>query len=151
MSLVRTLAVGVALMVVATIGADDKPGKLDPAKLVGEYTLTEGMKAGEKVGEKSLEGKVTVTKDKIKIEGGSSGMTFEFAYKVKADADPAEIDLEITMPAEFKAKSKGIISLTDGTIKLCYHPEEGKDRPKKFESTKENGYFLWTLKKKSDK
>ena len=98
-----------------------------------------------------MKGKVTITKDKITIDGGSAEMTFEFAYKVKADADPAEIDLELTKPEAFKSKSKGIISLTDGTIKLCYHPEEGKERPKKFESTKDNGYYLFTLKKKSDK
>jgi uncharacterized protein (TIGR03067 family) len=151
MSLVRTLAVGVAALLVATAGAQDKPGKLDPAKLVGEYTLTEGVKAGKKAEGDSLKGKITITKEKIKSEDGSSGMTFEFAYKVKADAAPAEIDLEITMPADFKAKTKGIVSLTDGTIKLCYHPMEGKDRPKKFESTEENGFYLWTMKKKSDK
>src|SRR5688500_4022192 len=102
MSLIRTLAVGVALMVVATVGAQDKPAKVDPKKLEGEYTVTEGLKAGEKSGAEGLKGKVTITKDKIKIEEGSSGMTFEFAYKLKADATPAEVDMEITMPEAFK-------------------------------------------------
>lgn len=151
MSLVRTLAVGIALAVVATVGADDKPGKLDPKKLEGEFTITEGLKAGEKAGGDATKGKITITKDKIKIDGGSADMTFEFSYKLKADATPAEVDMEITAPEAFKGtKTNGIISEADGVIKLCYHPEN-KERPKKFESTKDNGYYLFTLKKKSNK
>ncbi len=151
MSLVRTLGVGVALLVVATAGAQDKPGKLDPKKLEGEFTITEGMKAGEKAGGDALKGKITITKDKIKLDGGSPEMTFEFSYKVKADATPAEIDMEITAPEALKGtKTSGIISEAGGVVKLCYHPEN-KERPKKFESTKENGYYLFTMKKKSDK
>jgi uncharacterized protein (TIGR03067 family) len=151
MSLSRTMALGVALVAVATAGADDKPGKLDPAKLVGEYTITEGKKAGEKAAGDGLKGKITITKDKIKLDGGSPEMTFEFTYKVKADATPSEIDMEITLPEAFKGtKTNGIISMAEGTVQLCYHPEN-KERPKKFESTKENGNYLWTMKKKSDK
>ena len=55
--------------------------------------------------------------------------------------------MEITKPDALKgAKALGIIGYEGGEVKLCYHPE-GKERPKKFESTKDNGYYLFSLKK----
>ena len=148
MSWLRTLVLGVGLVAVSAAAAQDdkKADKLDPAKLVGTYKITEGKRAGEKISDESKKGTVVITKETITLKG-EDGMEFEFSYKLDAKADPAEIDMEITKPDALKgAKTQGIIALEGGEVKLCYHPE-GKERPKKFESTKENGYHLVMMKK----
>ena len=147
MSWLRTLVLGVGLVTVSAAAQDEKKaGKLDPAKLAGTYKITDGKRAGEKIGDDAKKGAVVCTKDTITLKG-ADGMEFEFNYKLDAKTDPAEIDLEITKPDALKgAKTQGIISAEGGEVKLCYHPE-GKERPKKFESTKDNGYFLFTMKK----
>jgi uncharacterized protein (TIGR03067 family) len=150
MSLLRALVLGFGLVVVSTASAQDekKSDKLDPAKLVGTYKIADGQKAGEKIGDDSKKGKVIITKETITIKG-DEGMDFEFSYKLDSKADPIAIDMEITKPDALKgAKTLGIIALESGTVKLCYHPE-GKERPKKFESTKDNGYYQFSLKKEA--
>ena len=85
-------------------------------------------------------------KETITIKG-EDGMDFEFTYKLDPKAEPSTIDMEMTKPKELKgAKALGIISLVGDEVKLCYHPE-GKERPKKFESTTDNGNHLFTMKK----
>jgi uncharacterized protein (TIGR03067 family) len=147
MSLVRTIAF-VAACALTAVAAEDKPAKFDPEKLLGKYVDIEGMKAGEKADPDRLKGQfVTVSKDVFKIEGDKPEQTFEFAYKLNTDKSPVEIDLEIQFPDDLKGnKARGIIALDGKTLKLCYHADN-KDRPKKFESTPENGYFLWTMKR----
>ena len=151
MHLVRAIPFVVACAL-TTAAAEDKPAKFDPEKLLGKYVDIEGVKAGEKADPDRLKGQfVTVTKDVFKIEGDKPEQTFEFAYKLNTDKSPVEIDLEIQFPDDLKGnKARGIISLDGKTLKLCYH-SDNKDRPKKFESTKENGYFLWTMKRAKDK
>ena len=146
MSLVRAITFVVACTL--TAAAEDKPTKFDPEKLLGKYVDIEGVKAGEKADPDRLKGQfVTVSKDVFKIEGDKPEQTFEFAYKLNTDKSPVEIDLEIQFPDDLKGtKARGIIALDGMTLKLCYH-HENKDRPKKFESTGENGYFLWTMKR----
>lgn len=130
----------------ATAQDDKKAGKLDPEKLVGTYMVTEGQKAGEKVGDEAKKGAVIFTKEKITIKG-EDGMDFVFTYTLDAKADPATVDMEMILPEALKgAKALGIISMSGDEARLCYHPE-GKERPKKFESSSENGYHLFTMKK----
>ncbi len=139
-----SLAVG--LMATVTVAADDKPA-LDPAKLVGDWTLAEGTKAGEK--QEKIEGAITITKDKLTLKAGD--MTFVFGYKLDPKTTPAGIDMHIIEPEAFKdGKAKGIVKLADGKVTLCYHPMGG-DRPKEFKSTKENGHHLFVVKKKDAK
>ena len=45
MYLLRALVLGVGLAAVSAAGADDKPTKVDPKKLVGEWKIKEGWKA----------------------------------------------------------------------------------------------------------
>jgi uncharacterized protein (TIGR03067 family) len=142
----------IALFVcVAFVTADDTPkaapktATFDPAKLVGDWTYVSGMKAGEKVEKDRLEGKVTFTKDRITIPAGGD-MKFVMAYKLDTKANPATIDMEIKEGPVPEGKAKGIIAFDGEQLKLCYHPTGG-DRPKKFESTKDNAAFYFVLKK----
>lgn len=151
MTLVRALVLGVAVTALSAATADDKPAPLDPAKLVGEWKIVDGKKAGEKIGDDAKKGKVIVDKEKITLKGDD--MTFVFGYKLDAKKSPAEIDLVILEPEGLKdAKAKGIIKLEDGKKTLCYHPMMG-ERPTKFESTKDNGNYLFVMEKvkKADK
>jgi uncharacterized protein (TIGR03067 family) len=147
MSWLRALVLGAGLVAVSAAAADDeKTGKLDPGKLVGTYKITEGKKAGEKIGDDAKKGSVIFTKETITIKG-DDGMAFEFSYKLDPKETPAAIDMEITKPDALKgAKAMGILEAEKDELKLCYHPE-GKERPKKFESTKDNGYYMFTMKK----
>lgn len=151
MTRVRALVLGLAAVAVTAAVADDKPAPLDPAKLVGDWKIVEGMKAGEKSGDDAKKGMVIVDKEKITLKGDD--MTFAFSYKIDPKKEPAEIDLEIVEPEGLKgAKAKGIVKLEKEKVTLCYHPMMG-DRPTKFDSTKENGNYMFTMEKakKSDK
>jgi uncharacterized protein (TIGR03067 family) len=139
------LALAVGLMAAVTVAADDKPA-LDPEKLVGDWTLVEGTKAGEK--QEKADGTVTVAKDRITLKAGD--MTFVFGYKLDPKATPPAIDLDLLEPEALKSSAKGIVKLADGKVSLCYHPMGG-DRPKEFKSTKEDGNYLFVMKKKDAK
>jgi uncharacterized protein (TIGR03067 family) len=136
--------------------ADKKPAdakaadkKLDPAKLVGEWSLVSGMKAGKKSDEEALKGTVKVTKDQITL--ANMGFKFVFSYKLDATKDPVAIDMETLEPETLKGgKAPGIIKLDGDSITLCYNPAK-ETRPTKFESTEENGNFLFVMKKKDAK
>src|SRR5438874_6462612 len=145
-------AISAIALLVSTVWAyaDDKkdapqPAKFDAAKLVGDWTYVSGVKAGEKVEKDRLEGKVTFTKDRITIPAGGD-MKFVMAYKLDTKANPVTIDMEIKEGPVNEGKAKGIISFEGEQLKLCYQPTGG-DRPKKFESTKDNGAFYFVLKK----
>ena len=129
----------------------EKAAKFDAAKLIGDWKLSEGTKAGEKSGPDLGKDVVTITKDKISLKAG--GMDFEFNYKVDDSKDPAAIDMEITLPEGLKgSKAPGIVKVEGDKFTLCYSPMSGT-RPTKFESTKDNGAFLFVHTKaaKSDK
>ena len=149
MILVRMLALGLATLVMSTVSAEGKkPEKLDPAKLIGGWKLSAGLKAGEKY-EDTMNSTTEVTKDKITVADDRA--TFVFGYKLDTTKSPVEIDMEILQPDDLKGnKAKGIIKLEDGKMTLCYHPMGG-ERPAKFESTADNGFFLFTYKKAEKK
>lgn len=145
MILVRMVVLGLAIFVASTVSAEDKkPEKLDPAKLIGGWKLSAGLKAGEKY-EDTMNGTTDVTKDQITVADDRA--TFVFGYKIDTSKTPVEIDMEILSPDDLKGnKAKGIIKLEDGKTTLCYHPMGG-ERPTKFESTADNSFFLFTYKK----
>ena len=129
----------------------EKAAKFDATKLVGDWKVSEGTKAGEKAGPDLGKDVVTITKDKMSLKSG--GMDFEFSYKVDDSKDPVAIDMEITMPEGLKgSKAPGIVKVDGDKFTLCYSPMSGT-RPTKFESTKDNGFFLFVHTKaaKGDK
>ena len=144
MTLVRAMVLAAAVAGFA-VAADDKPA-LDGGKLAGNWAVTGGSKAGEKVDTSKYKNPAVFTKDTIglKTEEGE----FEFKYTVDAKASPAAVDLEITKPEGFKgAKAKGILKADGDKLTLCYNPEPDGKRPEKFESTKDNKFFLFEMKK----
>ena len=67
----------------------EKAEKFDAAKLVGDWKITDGMKAGEKIADDAGKGAVTITKDKISLK--SMDMSFVFAYKIDDKKDPVAL------------------------------------------------------------
>lgn len=146
MMLVRMTVLGLALAVAACATAQDKPTKLDPAKLVGNYTITDGVKDGTKSPPENLKMlSVIIAKDTMTLKTPDGD--FKFQYSIDPSKMPAEIDLEILDgPIGKGAKSKGIIAIEGTTIKLAYSPDEGA-RPKDFDCKKGSGAQGFTLKK----
>ncbi len=135
-----------ALTVVATVGGEEKkPAAFDPAKLVGDWTYVAGDKAGETVPKDHLVGKVVFTKDGITVPAGPDAK-FTMVYKLDLKATPTAIDIEIKDGPVKDGKAHGIIALDGDTLKLCY-VDASEKRPTKFESTKENKAFFFTLKR----
>jgi uncharacterized protein (TIGR03067 family) len=131
---------------IAPLGADDKETKLDPAKLVGDWTYVSGMKGGEKVNADNLKNKVVITKETLTLAGEQK---FVMKYDLDSSKSPVGIKLKMTeSPFGAGAEAVGIISCDGKELKLCYDPE-GKKAPAKFESTAENKAHLFVLKKAS--
>lgn len=125
--------------------ADDKKDKFEADKLVGDWSIVEGTKLGEKLGADHLKVKVKATKDTFILEGEMG--KFVMGYKLGTAATPVTIDMEIKEGPVPEGKAIGIISLKGDDLKLCYVPDANGQRPAKFESTKDNGAFFFTLKR----
>jgi uncharacterized protein (TIGR03067 family) len=140
--------IGLCFLALPLASARDKKGadKFDATKLHGSWSIVEGTKNGEKVPNDKLKGVVKFDKEKITITG-EDGM-FVMAYTIDASKTPVRIDMKIEK-APFKeavgSVALGNIAVDGTTLKLCY--AEGKQRPKGFESTKENKAHSFVLKK----
>jgi len=145
------LSTAFVLTLLVSAGADDKKAeeknKLDPAKLVGTYTLVSGERDGNKVPEENLKKTtVIITKETITLKGADG--SFVIKYKADAKKTPATLEMEITEgPQGVGAKSGGIIALKDDELKLCY-AAMGGDTPKEFAAKKDSGNHYFVMKKK---
>lgn len=150
MKAVRALAFAVVVaLVVPVVAEDKKDAKFDAEKVVGEWTITGGKKAGKDIDDNAKKGTYSISKDKITLKEDGKTM-FVFAYTVDAKETPAAIDMEIAESAidGLKgSKAKGIIELSGDELKLAYDGSGG-ERPKKFDDEKA---FSFVLKKKADK
>lgn len=137
----RFLPLCLVLMLACEGLADEKQ-----APLVGTWRCVSGMRAGKEVAKERLPRKVPVTKETITLPAGG-GNKFVVGYKLNTKATPVTIDMVIKEgPEGVGSKALGIVALKGNQLTLCYHPE-GKVRPKAFQSTKENGAFLFVLKR----
>src|SRR5258708_4446624 len=117
------LSLAVVLTLLVAAGADDtkdkEKDKLDPAKLIGTYTLVSGERDGNKVSDDNLKKTtVIITKETITLKGDDG--SFVLKYKLDAKKTPATLEMEITEgPQGVGAKSGGIIALKGEELKLC--------------------------------
>ena len=148
MRTVLTSCLAVVVLALPFGRAEEKKGKFDAGKLVGTWKYTAGTKGGEKVAPEMLAGQVVFTKDTITLPAGPD-QKFVMAYKIVGEGSPAKIDMEIKDGPVKEGKAQGIVSLEGEVLKICYKPDlgDGAKRPEKFESTKDNGNFLFELKK----
>ncbi len=121
--------------------------KLTQESLIGTWTISGGKRGGAKSAEENIATDIVISKKEIKIGEGEEGFTM--SYELNLEKSPAEIDMKITAgPAPVGSPATGIIKLDDkGKLHLCYDGMGGT-RPEKFESTAENGCFLFEMEKK---
>jgi uncharacterized protein (TIGR03067 family) len=120
---------------------------VDLAGLIGTWDYVSGTRSGEAVSEERLAGNVVVTKETFTIPAGPD-INFVMSYTVNTAAVPMAIDLKIEAGPVPEGQALGIIKWDGDTMQLCYDPM-GQERPMAFESTADNGCFLFTLKRQA--
>jgi len=144
----KLFVAAMSFVVFAGFAVAEEKKKFDPASIQGKWTFTGGTKAGTKVEEASLKAEVTITKDTITIKDPSE--VHVMAFKLDVTKSPIEINMEGKEGPAKGTMGEGIIEIDGDTLKLAYSTNipgfDGK-RPTKFESTKDNKAFLFTLKK----
>lgn len=115
-------------------------------ELVGTWTPVTGERAGEKVADERLGGEIEFTDKQITIPAPGADEGFVMNYTVDASKKPVEIDIEIESGPAPEGKAIGIIKVEDGKMTLCYDPT-GATRPEKFETSADDGFFLFECKK----
>lgn len=123
--------------------AEDKTA-FDASKIEGTWKIVSGIKYGEKVEAKSLEGTVIITKDLITIKGGD--MTHEMTYKLDTKTTPVSITMTGKEGPAKDMTAEGIIELKGEQLKLCYG-FPGEKRPTAFESKKDDKNLCFVMKK----
>ncbi len=142
------LCAGLFLLAWGTLGAADKSDKFDADKIVGSWTYLSAEKNGQKSDQDSLkEGKVTIAKDKISLDGSAG--TFVLKYKLDTTKKPVTIDMEMTEGAGQGSTAKGIIEVKGDELKLCY--SSSGEAPKKFEAKEGSDHRLVILKRVAQK
>ncbi len=123
--------------------------KFDAKKMVGKWECVKGVRAGAEVDAERMASDITFTKDSITIPAGAEN--FEMKYEIDASKSPVEINMEITGgPAPPDSRALGIVKMADGFFWICYDASPEPTRPKKFESTEENGYFMFKMEAVDD-
>ncbi len=122
---------------------------LEPKDLVGTWNYVSGQRAGVDVSDTSLLGDVVFTEEQVTMPSGEEGASFVIAYKLDAEESPVAIDLEIKEGPIPSGKVKGIIKMEAGHVVFCYQPMGG-DRPKDFETSEDNGCYMFKLKLKEE-
>lgn len=120
----------------------------DPAKLKGKWKYESGKRVGTDIPAERLESIVTISEDKLTVPAGPDE-EFIMSYKVDSAQSPVAIDLKIESGPAPEGTALGIIKLDGDKLVLCYDPS-GTKRPTEFESTEENGCFLFVLAKQPD-
>ena len=123
-----------------------KSSKVGIAKdILGSWKCIKGTRAGEDVAAERMASVITIDEKLIKIPVGPD-QAFEMSYEIDTDKSPVAIDMKIEAgPAPAGSAALGIIKMEDGKFFLCYDPN-GAERPDKFESTAQNGRFLFEMK-----
>jgi uncharacterized protein (TIGR03067 family) len=145
------------IMVVAVLSAgfvladDKKEAKFDASKMIGTWTITTGIKDGEKSDADRLKGiTFEVTKDTMTLKSPEG--KFEFKYTIDDKTSPVTINMEITAPEEFKSKTTGIVKFDGDKLMLCYaNPMLGGEKPKDFDAKKDSKAFSFTMTKAEKK
>ena len=114
------------------------------ADLVGTWNYASGTRAGQPVDTERLESEVIINDKTVTLPLGE-GMQFVMSYQLDLSQTPTAIDMKIEEGPQVGGEAKGIVKKEGDHLWLCYHPFGG-ERPAAFESTEDNGCFLFKLK-----
>ncbi len=133
--------------IIALINND---GKRDETKkkisIAGSWKVVSGLNGGAEI--EQLPPSIKITKDEIAIPSPEG--TFVFSYEIDATKKPIQVDMKMEEGPQPGGIAKGIIKIDGDSATLCYHPMEG-DRPEKFESTEDDQFHLFVMKKQTPK
>jgi uncharacterized protein (TIGR03067 family) len=132
------------LVLLAAAGRTSAEDKQAADKLQGTWTVAALVNDGK---EQDNTGEQSVTFEGDKARAKTPNGEHEVTYKLDASQKPAAIDI-IPRDGPHKDQTlKGIYSLKDDELKICWAHEPDADRPTKFESTAESHVMLITLKR----
>ena len=114
--------------------------------LKGTWSIVSGSRGGEEISAERLPPHVIFSEETVTMPAGDD-VEFVMSYKLDTEQTPAAIDLEITEGPQQNAKAKGIIKIDGDELVFCYDSTD-KKRPESFESTEDNGFFLFRMKVK---
>ncbi len=120
--------------------------KLDPNKIVGDWTYVRGQANGAAIDEERLAGLISITEKTLTLT--SDDAKFVFDYKIDTEKTPAAIKLTMTeSPFGTGAEADGIIRMAGEQLELCYAMDGGK-APAKFEAPENSNHRYLVMKKK---
>lgn len=119
--------------------------KFDASTLIGSWKITKGMKGGEESAADALPESIIVSEDDFTMPVGDD-QSFVMGYELDTSKSPMEIDFEIKEGPVPEGKAVGILKVEDGKVYLCYNAM-GAERPEDFESTSDNGFFMFVMEK----
>ncbi len=125
--------------------AEDKP-KVEKNPLVGDWKMLNGVSRGEKVPSDRMPPEISVTAEVFTLPSPEGGDPFVMSYVVDDSKKPASIDFNIESGPIPQGEALGIFKLVDDKLTLIYDPT-AQNRPESFESTEENGYLMFEMKK----
>jgi uncharacterized protein (TIGR03067 family) len=141
-----------ALWLSRAIGAGKGPAHSDMEEIQGTWHLiyqeNNGRKLPDEEAAKLFEGKMIFKGPTVRYSVQLPGFDFEFAYKLRPDRNPKEIDLEVTDTSDKKGigdKHEGIYSLEKDSFKICFS-SKGK-RPGELSAGEKSGNVLIVLKR----
>ena len=120
---------------------------IDRNELVGKWNFEKGFRGSETIDKKRLTLGILIGERQIRLPG-TDGKTLTVHYQIDSTQKPATIDMVMTDSETGQRISNGlgIILLNNTRLMICYD-SKGKVRPKKFATTKSDGFFLFTLKR----
>ncbi len=118
--------------------------KFDQRRMNGRWTCVRGKRAGQDVAQDRLGVRIEIGDGKIRLTDGED-TEFVMSYQIDDSTDPVSIDMTILSgPAPEGSQAVGIVKWKGDHLVLCYDPM-GVKRPEAFESTADNGCFLFEL------
>ncbi len=153
--LMKTAIYVIAVLVIGMSASGKQPADKEQKSFEGRWRSESHIKDGEKIDMEKRWTVLVVENDKISwetssIEGnlGKTGVV-PYSYQFDSSKEPKTIDLTWSGGGYKGKKQWGIYRLQGDTITICLGSID-KERPKKFESEKESGISLLTLKRVKD-
>ena len=113
----------------------------DSAAMKGTWSVSKGVRAGAEVPAERMEPDIVITGDRITIP--TPDEDFVMSYELGATDEATEIDITI-LEGPGEGKALGLVK-KDGDQLVLIYDSTGENRPESFESTEENGFFMFTL------
>lgn len=147
--------IGVAALLLGTlvVRGEDKVAGKGAADLQGTWTFINAEENGKILSPEEVQNDYAEIKgDRITIYSNHALRAWEIRYTADRTKNPATLDMEVIGGEDQGRTAKGIYSLANGQLRLCYCMD-AKKAPEEFssKSTGEGRAFCFTVVRPSDK